>query len=281
MIVGRELSFHRPLVADAVSALLAELGPGARILAGGTDLVVQMRDGRAAPRHLVDIGGIGSLAAVMLGDEGLRIPANARVTDVVERLGGSSGYQALAEAAVCVGGLQIQNRATIVGNVCNASPAADTTPCLLAYDARVEIAGSGPRRMPLDAFLVGPGRTSSGIGEWVSAIELPAPGPHGSAYVKLGRTRGVDIALVGVACVASTEGVRLAFASVGPTALAIEASGPVNSDLPDRVAEAIATRIEPIDDVRASGAYRAAMAVELAREAWSLAHTRWSAAMSR
>jgi carbon-monoxide dehydrogenase medium subunit len=274
MIVARELSFHRPQDADAVSALLAELGPEARILAGGTDLVVQMRVGRAAPRHLVDIGGIGSLAAVTVGDDGLRIPANARVTDVVERLGRSSGYQALAEAAICVGSMQVQNRATIVGNVCNASPAADSVPALLVHQAQVEIVGSRPRREPLEAFLIGPGRTALAPGEWVAALRLPTPGMAGSAYVKLGRTRGVDLALVGVACRIDARGTRLAFASVAPTALLIDFPGSVIERLSDEAADVIAARIRPIGDVRASAEYRSAMAVTLAREAWTIAHAR-------
>lgn len=275
MLVAPGLSFHRPPDAAAVSALLAELGPEARILAGGTDLVVQMRDGRAVPRHLVDIGGIDALAAVVLGDGGLRIGANARVTDVVRQLRARLGYTALAEAAVCVGSMQIQNRATIVGNVCNASPAADTVPALLVHGAEVEILGLGSRHEPLESFLLGPGRTALAPGEWVVAIRLPAPRhTEGSAYVKLGRTRGVDLALVGVACRLDARGARLAFASVGPTAVLVDLPGDPAASLPEPATTAIAAAIHPIADVRASADYRSAMALTLAREAWSIAYAR-------
>jgi carbon-monoxide dehydrogenase medium subunit len=276
MLVAPDLSYHRPSDPGAVGELLLALGPEARLLAGGTDLVVQLRQGRDVPRHLVDVGGIDSLVDVEVGPAGVRIPANARIADVVRVLRRNASHEALSEAGLCVGSMQIQNRATIVGNICNASPAADTVPALLVHGAVVEVAGPQPRREPLETFLRGPGRTSLGPGEWVSAVQLPPPSPGqgGSAYVKLGRTRGVDLALVGVACRLGADGARLAFASVGPTAVLLDLPGDVAAEPPEELGDVIATRIHPIDDVRASAAYRAAMAVPLAREAWSAAYAR-------
>jgi carbon-monoxide dehydrogenase medium subunit len=281
MLVVPDLAFHRPRDLAAVGALLAELGPDAHILAGGTDLVVQMRDGRAAPRHLVDIGGVDSLAEVTVGDDGLRIGANARVSEVVEHLRAWPGYTALVEAARCVGSIQIQNRATVVGNVCNASPAADTVPALLVHRAEVEILGPDPRTASLETFLLGPGRTALAPSEWVAALHMPpCHASEGSAYVKLGRARGVDLAIVGVACRIDADGARLAFASVGPTAVLIDLPGDPVAALPDAAREAIDATIRPIDDVRASADYRSAMALTLAHEAWTIAHGRFRGSLT-
>ncbi|HYI66432.1 MAG TPA: FAD binding domain-containing protein [Candidatus Limnocylindrales bacterium] len=279
MLSGFE--YHRPETAEACGRLLADLGPEARLLAGGTDLLVQMRAGRLAPRHVVDLAGVAGVAGIDERAGGIDIRAGTRVAAVLAHPGIRARYEALAEGGSMVGSVQIQNRATVAGNICNASPAADTVPALLVHRATVACTGHNRRSIPLEEFLVGPGRTSLEPGEWVDGVRLPNIGPNGSCYLKLGRTRGVDIALVGVACAMTPDWTRLAFASVGPTAVAIEVEGPPpGSELPADAAELIAERIRPIDDLRASAPYRQAMALVLARRAWRLSADRLRAAQA-
>ncbi len=151
------------------------------MLAGGTDLIIRLRDGTIRPRVVVDVKGIEELDAEIreLGgaEDGLTIGARAVMTDIAadERI--RARPPALAEAAAVVGAVQIRNRATLAGNICNASPAADTVPALLVFGARVVVAGpAGVRRIPVDDVFVRSGVTTLARGELVTAIELPAPG---------------------------------------------------------------------------------------------------------
>jgi len=271
--------YHRPRTAEACGRLLADLGADAHLLAGGTDLLVQIRNGRLAPRHVIDLAGVADLDGINERDGGIEIRAGTPVAAVIAHPDVRARYAALAEGGAMVGSVQIQNRATVAGNICNASPAADTVPALLVHGATVACAGQAPRSVPLEEFLVGPGTTSLAHGEWVDGIRLPGIGPNGSCYLKLGRTRGVDLALVGVACAMTPQWARLAFASVGPTAIVIEVDGPPQGpELPADAVEMIADRLRPIDDLRASAQYRRAMALVLARRAWRLSVDRLRAA---
>jgi CO/xanthine dehydrogenase FAD-binding subunit len=170
----------------------------------------------------------------------------------------------------------------LVGNICNASPAADTVPALLVFDALVGVADDrGGRSVSLRDFLRGPGQTALGIGEWVEGIRVPPADPCGSCYVKLGRTRGVDLAVVGVACRVSATGASMSFASVAPTAVHLdvaELQDPGAGELSEDTAQAIRGLLRPIDDVRGSAAYRTEMALVLARRALHMARRRFAAA---
>ncbi|MEX0629612.1 MAG: FAD binding domain-containing protein [Chloroflexota bacterium] len=275
VVVLTGFAYHRPESGEEFGGLVRELGSEARILAGGTDLVVQMRNGRLRPRHVIDIGALPGINLIEEQDGFVRIAAGARVRAVVTRAGASDDHRALVEGGSTVGSVQIQNRATIAGNICNASPAADTVPALLAFRAVVNVAGPEPRSVPLDEFLIGPGRTALQAGEWVGSLDLPRIGPNGSCYLKLGRTRGVDLAVVGVACAMTRAQASLGFASVAPTAFRIDIDAPGDDgELPQEAADALADRLRPIDDVRASADYRRSMALLLARRAWRLAYER-------
>ncbi len=272
--------YHRPRSVAEATALLS--APGARPIAGGTDLMVQARGGRSGPQALVDLNFVPGLAALGVGpDGGLRIGATVRLA----RLEGDPlcrAYPLLREAAATVGSIQVRNRATLAGNLCNGSPAADTAPALLCYEAVVHVVGpAGRRDVPLEEFLRGPGQTALGPGEWVEAVGLPPPPPHGACYLKLGRTLGVDLAVTGVAALVSAAEVRLAAASVAPTPRRLR---PVEAVLaaaapgsrPD-IGPATRAAIAPIDDARASAAYRQAMTVVLAYRAWAAAQARYAA----
>jgi carbon-monoxide dehydrogenase medium subunit len=175
--------------------------------------------------------------------------------------------------------VQIRNRATLVGNVCNASPAADTVPALLVYDASVELVGAdGDRAVPLTDFFTGPGRTVLGRGQLVAAIDLPLPsGPRGAAFVRVTRRRGFDLGTVSVAClVAPGEPARFGFGAVADRPLLVVdetgvlGAGGANGD-EERAVAALVARARPISDIRGSREYRLAMLASLCRRALAAA----------
>ncbi len=216
----RAFSYARPdTLADAV-ALMQEHGSAARVLAGGTDLIIRLRDGSLHPSLVVDVKGVPEFRpAIREEGDRLVISAGTVMTDLVADPSVGRHFQALAEAAAVVGSVQIRNRATLAGNICNASPAADTAPSLLVYDAVLRVAGpAGTRRIPIDDFFVSSGRTTLEPGELVIAIELPIPvRPQGAAHVRRTRRRGHDLASVTLCCGVDASGVtRIAYGSVGP-----------------------------------------------------------------
>lgn len=273
--------YRRPRDASEVDDLLSAHGADAMILAGGTDLLVQARDLSISPRYVVDISDLSELSNIEADGDGMRIGAACPLWRVTETALVRERFAALSEAARCVGSRQIQNRATVVGNICNASPAADTAPALLIYDAIVGIRSKlGKRRLPLSEFWLGPRRTTLDPGEWVEYVEARDAGRHGSCYMKLGRTRGVDLALVGAAVLATDDGFRLAYAAVAPTVRRATMTERVldpsrGADQPwSDVERSLATEIEPIDDVRASARYRSAMALVCTKRGVAIAHER-------
>src|SRR5689334_12850670 len=215
----RAFVYERPdRLADALASMAD--GDGARPLAGGTDLIIRIRDGSIRPTTVVDVKGVAEFARDIREDGGwLRIGARTTMTDLLRDERIRRDYTALAEAAAYVGSVQIRNRATLAGNICNASPAADTAPALLAFDAVVVLAGpGGERRVPLDEFFVRSGVTTLAPGELVAAIELPLPTiARGSTHVRRTRRRGHDLASVTLACSVRADGVtRIAYGSLGP-----------------------------------------------------------------
>jgi carbon-monoxide dehydrogenase medium subunit len=227
-------TYARPAsVAEAV-ALLQEHGPDARVLAGGTDLIIRLRDGSVRPTVVVDVKRIAELDPAILEVGGrLRIGATTVMTDIVADERAQRLFPALVEAAAVVGSVQIRNRATLAGNLCNASPAADTAPALLVYGASVVAVGpSGTRQIPLTEFFVRSGQTTLARGELVTAIELPLPArPTGSAHVRRTRRRGHDLASVTLAVAIDDTGLtRLAYGSVGPRPVLVEDESGVLAD---------------------------------------------------
>jgi CO/xanthine dehydrogenase FAD-binding subunit len=231
--------FHyvRPTTVEAAVATLQESGSRATLLAGGTDLLVRLRSGRIRPAVVVDLKRIETLESGIrvvdgtrdsgLGARGsgmLRIGARCTMTDLIANEQVRQTFPALVEAARVVGSVQIRNRATLAGNICNASPAADTAPPLLAYGAVVNTRGiAGERRVPLHQFFTGPGTTVLGRDEIVTSIDLPLPtGPIGAAFIRLTRRRGVDLATLTVCCAVSSAGeMRVALGAVAPTPLLV------------------------------------------------------------
>ncbi len=255
--------------------------PGARPLAGGTDLVVQLRDGRCRARRLVDLSGLGLASIHEREDGGVEIGAGAVMDDIARHPAVRRAAPALAGAAARVGAWPIQCRATLGGNLANASPAADTAPPLLVAGAEVTVASAsgGCRTVPLNGFFLAPGRTCLLPGELLVSVLVPAP-PRGEVrerFTKVGPRREQVIAVVSLAGRAVVgrggvlTGVRLALGSVAPIPVrARAAEGVLEGRRPDAAVAreamtALQADIAPIDDVRATARYRRLAAAALLR----------------
>ncbi len=264
-------------VVEAVGLLGQHTGK-ARVLAGGTDLFLRLRRRALIPEVLVDLKRIPELATLHYSTEdGLHIGATVTHGEVADHPAVQQHYGALVAAANWVGSPQTRHRGTVIGNVCNASPAADTAPALLAYRATVRIAGpDGQRDIPLEDFFQGPGRTALGPAELVTAIRIPAPrGPQGWGHGRRTRTV-IDIALVSsCAVLQATNGVcdsvRVCLGAVGPVPMrAPRAEAVLQGQRPTATLVAEAGRVaaeeaRPISDVRCSAAYRKDMVEVLTR----------------
>lgn len=259
-----------PETLDECLAVLAKRGPDARVVAGGTDLLPQMKNGVLKPGWVVDLSGVAELRAIAdTPDGGLRIGASvpARALELDERV--RSRYPALAESAALVGSVQVRHLATLGGNLCNAAPSADMAPPLLALDAEAVIAGaSGRRRVPMASFFLGVRRTVLEPGELLLELVVPATGKgSGGNYLRHTPRRELDIAVVGVASQVTISGgkctkARIALAAVAPVPLrATEAEQALTGQaltpqLIERAAELASTAAKPIDDHRGSVQFR-------------------------
>ena len=271
-------AYFRPETLDELLALMRTHATGSRLLAGGTDLLVRLRANRESPEVVIDLKRVSELRADVIATEGvIRIGARTVMTDVIENARIREYFPALVEAARTVGSVQIRNRATLAGNLCNASPAADTAPPLLAHGAGVNLLSStGSRHMPLDAFFQGPGRTALMPGELIASVDLPLPAERtGSAFGRLTRRQGVDLAIASVCCVVRESGTaHFAFGAVGPRPFVIASRR-------DAPLEEVLKYASPISDLRANADYRLAMLPVLARRALNRAIARMQEARER
>ena len=265
----RSFTYERPATLAAAIELLATYGSEARPLAGGTDLIIRLRDGTLRPSVVVDLKRVAELRPqIGVRDGSLVISAGTVMTDIAAHSLVRERFTSLAEAAAVIGAVQIRNRATLSGNICNASPAADTATPLLVHDARVVVAGpEGTHRIGLDDFFVRSGVTVLEPGELVTAIELPIVDRRiGSVHLRRTRRRGHDLASVTLSCAVDDAGVtRLAYGSVGPRPfLAVDPSGvladPAPSVARDELLDELLGRAAPSPNSMRSGPqYRRAM----------------------
>jgi carbon-monoxide dehydrogenase medium subunit len=270
-----EFDYIRPATLVEASQFLAGHPEEARPFLGGTDVFVRMRDGFFHPRYLVDVKNLdGTQELSFSSQDGLTIGAAANMNQVVSSAEVQAHYPLLAESCRSVASYQLRTRATIVGNICNASPAGDTIGACLVFNGELLIFGAGgPRCEPLSSFFLGPGRTTLRPGDLVTAIHFPPP-PKGSAgsYLKLGRNKLSDLAIVGVTILGypnpeATSGYRfcIALASVAPVPLraalaeAYLENNPITPQALLAAARLASEACSPIDDVRGSARYRKAM----------------------
>lgn len=272
-----KFDYLKPRTEKELTTLLAKHADEAKLMAGGTDLLVLMRDKILRPRYVIDIKGIPELRKLEYSEQhGLRIGAAVTLNEIVASKIVREKFTALWEAAGTLADVTIRNRATLAGNVCNASPASDTAPALLVLGAEVELKSErGERKIPILAFFRGVKKTALERGEFVRAIRIPNPlsGAKGG-YLKWGRTKGEDLAVVGVAAQVSNSGkptVRIALSSVAPTPIlvpeaqtAFEGGGSTEEKI-EKAAAAVVGKICPISDVRCCKEYRSHMAGVLTR----------------
>ena len=282
------MRYETPESVEGAASLLAGGGPRGRVLAGGTDLLVQLRAGTIAPDLVVDIKRIRETREIREDDGVLVIGAAVTGAELGEHAGAKSMWPGVVEAADLIGSTQIQGRASLGGNLCNASPAADTVPVLVAADATCSVAGpDGMRSVPVGDVCTGPGQLSLGDGEFVVAFELPPRPPRSAdAYLRFIPRTEMDIAVVGVGinltlgdsgrCTAA----RIALGAVAPTVLLVEEAGAalVGTECDDAALEAMAAAARaacrPIDDKRGTAEYRTKVAGVLAIRAARIAVAR-------
>lgn len=271
-------------VEEAIS-LLSHYGEKARFVSGGTDFLMQLKQGEAVPEYLIRLGEIRDLDFIKYDEmKGLRIGALTKIVDVANSSLIKSKFGILAQAAGMFGTPAIRNQATLGGNLCNAAPSADTAPPLLVLGAKAKTAGlEGEKLVPLEDFFVGPGQTILGPDHLLIEIQIPILTPHsGGAYLKQKRRQGADLAVVGVAALAVMEGeilkdAKIALGAVAPTPIrakkaeAILTGKKVNQTLLEKCGQAASDEAKPIDDIRGSADYRRELVAVLAKRAMTQA----------
>jgi CO/xanthine dehydrogenase FAD-binding subunit len=283
----RRFELALPRNVDEVLHVLRERGPDAKLLAGGTDLLPQMKNGLLKPACVVDLSGVERVRALQADARGLRVGAAISARALERDAATQRTYTSLAESGALVGSVQVRNLATLGGNLCNAAPSADMAPPLLALEAEAVIAGSkGERRIPIADFFTGVRRTVLGPDEILLELVIPAPGPRsGGQYLRHTPRRELDIAVVGVASqLTLSDGVcskaRIALAAVAPVPLRARAAEqalegkPVTAEAIERAAELAVGVAKPISDQRGSADYRRHLVRVLTRRTLRTALTR-------
>jgi carbon-monoxide dehydrogenase medium subunit len=271
---------------DAVK-ILAEKNGQAKVLAGGTDILVQLREGMRSAELVVDVKKIPELMELSFSPEtGLRLGAATPCYRIYENPAIAAAYPALADATHIVGGWQIQSRASIGGNLCNSSPAGDTIPSLIAYDVKCQIVGAkGTREVSATEFCTAPGRNVLQPGELLVSLIFPPPAPHANAaYQRFIPRNEMDIAVAGAASWVqldargqTIEQARIALAAVAPRPVFAEeasqwlAGRPANEDSFAQAGELAKKVASPIDDMRGTREYRIHLAGVLTRRTLALA----------
>jgi carbon-monoxide dehydrogenase medium subunit len=266
----RRFDYYRPTSVAEASTILHERGPGGLLLAGGTDVLVQVKEAGRPVDYVVSLTAIEGLRGISAESGGIRIGARTRMSEVAANASVQSKYAALADGAGLVGSVQTRHVATIGGNVCNAAPSADTSPPLAVFEATAHVTGpSGERAVPLSSFWTGPGRTVLETGEVVTHFTLPETGARsGSHYQRHTPRKVMDIAAVGTAVYLELDAsgvcttARIALGAVAPTVVrtpkaeAVLTGKRIDETSAAAAAAVAATEATPISDQRASAAFR-------------------------
>jgi len=281
-------------VGETVS-LLTQNGEQARVLSGGTDLLVQLKENRRQASLVIDVKGVPELNELTYSAQsGLRIGAAVSCRRICEHPAVRQAYPGLIDAVSLIGGVQIQGRASLGGNLGNASPAADSIPALIVHHAVCEVEGpAGRRDIPAEAFCVGPGKSALQAGELLVAIRVPPPSPgFGAAYLRFIPRNEMDIAVVGAgAAVELNEtgdaiaAARVALGAAAPTPLLVAEAGaaltgqPIRTELIEQAARAAQSAARPITDMRGTAGQRKHLSFVLTQRAIQRAIQRAQAAM--
>ena len=281
------MRYEAPTTTKAAAQLLAAEKGKALVLAGGTDLLVRMKAGVLEPDLLVDVKNIGKMREISKSATGFSIGAAVPGVEIGEHKAFCKAWPGVVEAAQLIGSDQVQGRCTIVGNLCNASPAADTVPALIAAGAKAVVVGKDKRRtVAIEKVVTGPGSTSLSKSEVIESINFPKrDAKSGDAYLRFTPRTEMDIAVVGVAVnLTLSRGVvksaRVALGAVAPTALLVPSAAKalIGSKLDDaaldEMAAACSAACNPIDDKRGTIEYRTKVAGVLARRAAVIAFKR-------
>jgi len=283
-----QMRYEAPSTVAAAVALLAGANGHARVLAGATDLLVQMRSGRVQPELLVDVKGIPEMTSITQEGGAFRFGAATNAMQLVEHEAFAKAWPGVTEAVKLIGSIQVKGRATVGGNVCNASPAADSVPSLIAAGAIAHVVGpNGARDAPVEEIATGPGKTSLAKGEIVTSFLLPKRPPQsGDAYLRFTPRTEMDIAVVGagVDLTLDAKGVctraRVSLGAVAERALLVPeaAAALIGSKVDDaallRLAQAASAACRPIDDKRGTREFRIKIAGVMAKRAAKIAFER-------
>lgn len=283
----QSFDYVAPKNMDEVLSLLASQNGDAKILAGGTDLLVQLREGRRKAGLVIDVKHIPELTQITFDPQaGLRIGAAASCHEICSDPNVSKYFPGLVDGIHLIGGVQIQNRASVGGNLCNASPAADSIPALIVHEASCNITGpSGARALPSEEFCIAPGKNALQAGEFLTSVSVPAPKERfGAGYLRFIPRNEMDIAVVGAGAsvVLDTDGkrfvsARIALGAVAPTPLLASNAGAflagkdltrVNIKEAAQLAQAIA---KPITDLRGTAEHRKHLCAVLVERALHIA----------
>lgn len=278
----RGFSYHKPKDVGEAIALLSKYGGKASVLAGGTDLLVELKKRLKVPSHIIDIKGIPSLDRITVEPEGhLRIGSLVTMATLSTHPALVNGLGVLSMAASKLGSWQVRNRATLGGNICNASPSGETLPALLCLNAQLKLEGTGGERVvPVEDFFLGPGESAAAIGEILTEIVIPPPPDKSDGlYKKLALRRAMDLAVIGVAVLGFFDlsrncfkDIRIGLGAVAPTPIRakkaeIVLTGKrVNGDVIEEAASAASSESRPLTDIRGSEWYRREMIRHLVEE---------------
>ena len=265
----QSFAFEKPKTVEGIVSRLGSAGGEATILAGGTDLLPQLRSSLVRPKLVLDLKGVEQLHHLEASDEGLSVGAAVILNRLLEEEGITGPYAALVAAVADLASYPIRNRATLVGNVANASPCADTVPPLCVMGAEVEILGpGGVRRLPVQQFIVGNREVRLGAGEFVTRVVVPAPAEGTwSGFRKRKRVKGHDLALASVALLRDPQRgrLRLGVGSCTPVPAVVDLDEMFDKPDVDEAVRRAQDSINPIDDVRAGMEYRRDMVAVMTR----------------
>ncbi len=272
----KEFDYLKPNSIKETISILSQFGEKAQILNGGTDLIVGMRDKIIQPEYLVDIKAILQLNRITYNkQDGLNIGTTVTLNEISNSKVVQTHYPILVKACKTVGSYQVRNRATLVGNICNASPAADTAPPLLVLEAKVNIIGpTGEKIVPINQFFTGVKKNILKKGEFVTSVTVPLiKDKWAGVYLKQGRRKDVDLATVGVAVVCIRDEIRIALGAVAPTPIRAFKTEKllkgkiIDESLLEKAGISVLTEVSPISDVRSSQEYREEIIKVLVRRA--------------